>query len=222
MVNSNSLSYPSVAIRMFLVFRRFVVFIGLLTFSVYSVSGQREQRAPVPQSDIPEQEIDSTQTNSKPSSALTIFSGNPGRATLYSLMLPGAGQVYNGRWWKVPLVYALEGGSIYFLRDRIKLYRQWDRCYISLVENSTAEPIADCQNVRSQSDAFRIRNSYRSQREQMWLVVIGVHLFQALEAFIDRHLIDFDTDDNLTFQSDYLQPVSPSLTFFKVSIPLSR
>lgn len=126
----------------------------------------------------------------------TIFSGKPGKAALYSLVLPGAGQLYNKRWWKVPLAYALEGTAVFFVIQNRNTFSQFDKCYRSIINNET-DPIF-CQNITRDADAFTIRNSARSNMELSWLFLIGAHVLQTLEAFIDRHLIDFDTDENLS------------------------
>ena len=41
-----------------------------------------------------------------------VFSGKPGRAALYSLIVPGGGQIYNKKWWKLPITYSIEGGAV--------------------------------------------------------------------------------------------------------------
>ena len=150
----------------------------------------------------------------------TIFKGNPGRAALYSLVLPGAGQFYNKRWWKVPLVYGLEGAAIYYHIQARSDFNQFNACYESLVTDNIAIP--ECQTLTTVSDAFRVRNSARSNKELTLLFVIGAHLFQSLEAFIDRHLIDFDVDDDLTFHPSIASPpIENQLTLFSLKIPLN-
>jgi len=142
--------------------------------------------------------------NSKdPSGLKAIFSGKPGKAALYSLMVPGWGQVYNGKIWKLPLVYGLEGAAIYYLITNARRYNDFNACYTSLV--TTQQPIAECRGVSTVNDAFVIRQAYRKRRELSYVFVIGAHLFQAFEAFIDRHLVDFDLDEDLSFKP-FVQP----------------
>lgn len=160
---------------------------------------------------------DTTKTN-----FFTIFKGNPGRAALYSLVLPGAGQFYNGRWWKVPLVYGMEGFAVWYYFDNRKLYNRWNRCYLSFIE---ADARANCGSISQRNDAYELRNRARSLKERAFLFMIGAHLFQTLEAFIDRHLIDFDVDENLSLQQDpFYSPNSleTQIPVFSLKIPLSR
>lgn len=137
--------------------------------------------------------------NSKdPSGFKAMFSGKPGKAAMYSLMVPGWGQVYNGKIWKLPLVYGLEGAAIYYLISSRSSYKDFDACYTSLVTDQSQIP--ECRGISTVDDAFVIRQAYRKRRELSFVFVAGAHLFQAFEAFIDRHLVDFDLDEDLSFQ----------------------
>lgn len=132
-----------------------------------------------------------------PSGFKKIFSGRPGKAAKYSLMIPGWGQVYNRKIWKVPLVYALEGTAIYFLIDNRRKFKNFDSCYRGLVEGTGPET---CGGIANVSDAFVVRQAFRKRRELSYVFIAGAHLFQAFEAYIDRHLVDFDIDENLSFK----------------------
>lgn len=136
--------------------------------------------------------------NDNKSSFGTVFEGPPGRAALYSLVLPGAGQIYNGRWWKAPIVWAVEGTVAYFLIDRINEYNKWNTCYISLIESS---PSAECGSVNQVSTAFGARQSARTNRELAWVFMGLTHLLNVVEAFVDRHLMNFDTTDDLSYHN---------------------
>lgn len=132
-----------------------------------------------------------------------IFSGKPGKAASLSLMIPGWGQVYNGKIWKVPLVYGLEGAAVYYLLQNRSRYRTLDTCYRSLIEDPS--PSDQCGRIVNVSDAFVLRQAYRKRRELSYVFVVGAHLFQAFEAYIDRHLVDFDIDEDLSF-TPFVQP----------------
>ena len=161
----------------------------------------------------------------------TIFHGNPGKAALYSLVIPGAGQLYNKRWWKLPLVYGLEGSAIYFFIKNNSDLNQWNACYINLVRTGVADQELCTTDggffVQDQERAFLFRNQARNRREIGILLSIGAHLFQSLEAFIDRHLIDFDVDEDSTFHLGPSQ-IEPNplgvqtFDIFSISIPLGK
>ncbi len=117
-----------------------------------------------------------------------LFSGNPGRAALYSLILPGAGQAYNKRYWKIPLIYGALGGAGYYFYTVNKTYQETKTDYENDVINFPNVP----------SNNFNYYISAKKTREQAIFIILGVHLFNSIEAYIDRHLIDFDTDENLS------------------------
>ena len=165
----------------------------------------------------------------------TIFHGNPGKAALYSLVIPGAGQLYNKRWWKLPLVYGLEGSAIYFFITNNTDFKQFDACYVGHIndnmqaigENCTINPNTPNSIFLDENTSFLFRNRTRNRREVGILLTIGAHLFQSLEAFIDRHLIDFDVDEDLTFQLGpsqiELNPLGvQTFDIFSISIPLGK
>lgn len=172
--------------------------------------------------DQPDQELDSiivVDNSDDPSGFKKIFSGNPGRAAKLSLMVPGWGQVYNGKIWKLPLVYGLEGAAIYYLIQNRSRYNDLNACYISLIPDPLTGEIPmtseRCGNIERVSDAFVIRQAYRKRKELSYVFLVGAHLFQAFEAYIDRHLVDFDVDEDLSFS-----PIIP-VDYTRGDIPLA-
>ncbi|HAY71085.1 MAG TPA: hypothetical protein DCX89_04285, partial [Saprospirales bacterium] len=119
-----------------------------------------------------------------------LFSGNPGRAALYSLIFPGAGQAYNKKYWKIPLIYGALAGAGYYYYDINKKYKELK----SLYQNDVLT------HPNQSSNYFPYYLTQKKAREQAIFIIVGVHLFNSLEAYIDRHLIDFDTDENLSME----------------------
>lgn len=127
-----------------------------------------------------------------------MFSGNPGRAALYSLILPGAGQFYNKRYWKIPLVYAGLGAVGYLLYDNNRTYQLYKQKYLDNIDGSERDLW------------FSYYISSKQSREQAIFAVIGVHLFNVFDAYIDRHLIDFDMSEDLSIDiKAYPDGISP-------------
>lgn len=134
-----------------------------------------------------------------------IFSGNPGKAALYSLIFPGAGQFYNKRYWKVPLALAAEGTAIFILSNNISEFRKWDQEWKFQVENGFNNP--NVTSINNADTVKRIRDNARQQKDYAWVALIGIHIIITAEAFIDRHLIEFDVSDDLSFK---LGPFAPT------------
>ena len=145
-----------------------------------------------------------------------IFTGNPGKAALYGLILPGGGQIYNKRWWKLPLVYGLEGFLAYSIYNNNKQYSAYQKAYIDNLNNIPNNDLGttDVSILKSR------RDSYRQAREYSLLFFIGGRLITIFEGFIDRHLMEFDISDDLTFN-----PIQTDIGTFNgitYTIPLNK
>lgn len=126
---------------------------------------------------------------------------NPRKAALLSFVLPGAGQAYNKRWWKVPLVYAALGTALYFEVDNINQYRELRDNYLWVVDddsgtNPTEQPYAsmDATTLKGYRDQWRRYVEYSS------LALGFVYLLQVTDAFVDAHLHSFDVSDDLSLR----------------------
>jgi len=149
-----------------------------------------------------ETKIDSSEVeinSSESGSMFDIFDGKPGKAALYSLMLPGAGQAYNRRYWKIPLALGLEGFFIYRIIDNKKQFNSLDKKWRGFLDDpvGTALLCSDSQYT-SAAQVKTDRDNVRQDLEYAWVFWGLSHLVVTLEAFVDRHLIDFDIDDDLS------------------------
>lgn len=161
------------------------------------------------------------------SSFKNIFYGQPGKAALYSLILPGGGQFYNRRYWKIPLVWAGEGYAVYNLINTSQIYGDLNSCNIALINGEISPPV--CGGIDNPSTAFSRAQSARSNREMAWIFVGLAHLLNVLDAFIDRHLINFDTTNDLSTGTLYQSHLEASRDFrsnqiklFQVNISLNN
>jgi hypothetical protein len=146
-----------------------------------------------------------------------IFNGNPGKAAFYGLIIPGGGQIYNKKWWKLPLVYGLEGFLVYQIVTSTTLYNGYQDAYIKKL---AGDQTANYRGITDVAILKRKRDSFRKAREYSWVFFIGGHLITLFEAFIDRHLIEFDVSDDLTFT-----PIMTDIGLFNgftYTIPLNK
>ncbi|MET4073840.1 DUF5683 domain-containing protein [Hymenobacter sp. UYCo722] len=135
----------------------------------------------------------------------------PGKAALLAAILPGAGQIYNRRLWKLPLVYGAVGGTIageIFYQQR---YRQFADAYNNLTNPTAINPST---NVRyqlgdellgPQARTFKtidaINNGivfYRGYRDIFYLYIGIAYSLQIVDALVDAHLQDFDVSTDLS------------------------
>ncbi len=120
---------------------------------------------------------------------------NPYRAGIYSLAFPGAGQIYNKRYWKAPIVWGGFAALVYVadynrdLRDRFKTafgQRQAGE------EDEFVNVIRDAETLR------RLRNSAEKNLQTTYIGFVALYALNALDAYVDAHLKNFDIGDDLT------------------------
>ncbi len=137
-----------------------------------------------------------------PYGVFSMFKGKPGKAGLYSLIVPGAGQLYNKKYLKIPLFIGAEGIAVTILITNIRKYNDWNEGYINMANGTT-------DNYRGLTDISAVRSHRDSQRQMKdfaWIGLIAVHIITAADAFVDRHLIEFDVEDDIAIK---INPVSP-------------
>ena len=100
-----------------------LIFLLLFSFTSFHLFCQNDQENVFIESDT--SKVGKTKEN-KRNTFLTIFEGNPGRAALYSLVIPGAGQAYNKKWFKIPLALTIDGAAGYWVYYTRKEYNEID------------------------------------------------------------------------------------------------
>ncbi len=121
---------------------------------------------------------------------------SPLRATMLSATLPGLGQVYNNRIWKVPIVYAGFGAIIYFIDFNNTEFQTFRSAYVARVDGNPNT--SDDFPFYSTDQLERAMNFYRRNLEVTYIAGAALYLLQILDATVDAHLLDFDVGENLT------------------------
>ena len=138
---------------------------------------------------------------------------NPYRAAVLSMAVPGAGQLYNRRYWKAPIVW----GGFYGLFASVKFNKDFrDRfntaygLQVAGLEHEFTGIINDAETLR------RWRNKYDKQLQTTYVGFVGLYILNVLDAYVDAHLKSFDIDEDITLS---VRPViNPS---FGVGVVLS-
>lgn len=159
----------------------------------------------------------------------------PGKAALLAALLPGAGQIYNRRWWKLPLVYGAVGGTIageIFYQQR---YRQYATAYNNITQGvinpdtKIAYRIGDAKLGTQASQATSVTGLdngivfYRGYRDIFYLYIGIAYGLQIVDALVDAHLQDFDVSNDLSLHwqpqllptpgQPWALPTNPGLQF---------
>jgi hypothetical protein len=119
------------------------------------------------------------------------------KATILSTILPGAGQVYNRKYWKVPLVYAALGATAYYINYNNKNYKQYNDALIRRYDSdNTNELFTEISN-----DNLRIlSDGYRRNRDLSFAAATIVYVLNIIDAHVDAHLYTFNVSDDLSLK----------------------
>ncbi|GAL01963.1 hypothetical protein JCM19314_244 [Nonlabens ulvanivorans] len=129
-----------------------------------------------------------------------IDANRPARAAFYSAILPGLGQAYNGRYWKVPLVYGALGTSVAVYLYNENQYQELRDAFRIRLAGGTNDAFSDADGNPIISDAGLERAQRTAQRnkELTLLITAGIYILQIIDANVDGHLDDFNVDRNLS------------------------
>lgn len=119
----------------------------------------------------------------------------PEKAGFYSALLPGAGQLYNKKYWKIPIVFAGLGASLYFIKFNSDSTRLFSDAYV-LKKNG--EPISGRFDNYTDQDLLDYRDFYKNQLDISYLACGAIYILNILDAVVDAHLYDFDISDDLS------------------------
>ena len=137
---------------------------------------------------------------------------SPKKATIMSACLPGLGQIYNRKWWKVPIVYAGLGGIGYLAYNNYSEYSSYLHAYEyktgDLPEGVTLNQYeTDLANKYSDSQLQTYKESYRRDFELYSILTVAWYGLNILDACVDGHLYTYDIGDDLSLSIDpYLRP----------------
>ncbi len=121
---------------------------------------------------------------------------SPRRATLYSAILPGAGQIYNRKYWKAPIVWGGLGLSIYFIQRNTREYERYRDGYVALVDDDpTTVSEFEGSNAQSVRD---VADTYHKWRDMSFLAVTAVYILNVVDAAVDAHFVRFDVGEDLS------------------------
>ena len=142
------------------------------------------------------------------------FIPNSNRATWLALVLPGGGQIYNRKYWKLPIVYGGFVGCAYALTWNNRMYKDYSQAYLDIMDDdpntkSYEDFLPASLDITGQESQYQERfkkrkDFYRRNRDLSIFCFIGVYILSVIDAYVDAELSDFDISKDLGLQ---LQPV---------------
>ncbi len=129
----------------------------------------------------------------------TIDPLTPSRAAFYSAILPGLGQAYNKKYWKIPIIYAALGTGIYFYIDNTNEYKRYRDVFKRRLAGFTDD---EFQGISDEA-LIRAQKSLSKDREISLLVTVGIYALNIIDANVDAHLLQYNVDENLALQPHF-------------------
>ncbi len=151
---------------------------------------------------------------------------SPHKATMYSVMFPGLGQAYNKKYWKIPILYAGIGATIYAINWNSKNYKKYksafsdfsnfydykyqdegletpiveptSKSYEEIYENVDFDETTQTYDNNYKNFFQNSKDSYKHDRDLSYIILLGVYVLNIVDAAVDAHFTNFSVDDNLT------------------------
>ncbi len=127
------------------------------------------------------------------------------KATIYSLALPGLGQAYNKKYWKIPVIYAGFGALAYNISINNTEVKKFTAAYRFKMNNDTSAPVNEyVTRYPNVNDLLRGRDFYRRRVELSIIFTAAWYLLNVVDAAVDAHFFDYDVSENLSLN---VQPI---------------
>lgn len=126
---------------------------------------------------------------------------SPSKAAFYSAILPGMGQIYNKKYWKAPIVWGVLGGTTFLYIDNNSIYKRYRTAFrlrkAGLQDEFTLD---NGTSLISETGLESAQKQLRENRDLALLSSVLVYVLQIVEASVNAHLLQFNTNDNLSFK----------------------
>ncbi len=201
-----------------------LLFILFLVVSTFIVQAQKIDTSAIKSDSV----ISKISTISDTNSTKKVAYHRPLKAFLFSAVLPGLGQAYNKKYWKIPIIYAGLGVASYFLYQQNKLYQGFRKAYIMKVDG---DPYTDGVYVlnktkyTSEASLQEAKNYYRRNIDLISALMAVWYGLNLVDAVVDAHLFHFDVSDNLSLEirpdMNQFQASNKNVTTFGLKIKLN-
>ncbi len=140
---------------------------------------------------------------------------SPAIATIASAVIPGLGQIYNQKYWKVPIIYGTFGTLWYLFNYHNNQYAKFKE---ALANYGSPGPYYYYDQTKSKVELEWYKEQHQRLREIMVISMIGAYVLTIMDASVDAFLYDYDVSDNLAFRIEptiiqpfAYKPLSPTV-----------
>ena len=140
-------------------------------------------------------EHSASQTNRQDSLAVH----SPKKAVWMSAVLPGLGQIYNKKYWKVPIIYAGGAYLVYAFSFNQSQYTRFKNAYIALTDGDP-NTVDEFNGLVPKDQLLYYKDQYRRNRDLSVIGFFGLYILQLVDASVDAYFFDFDVSDDLSLK----------------------
>ena len=148
-----------------------------------------------------------------PGMELPAFKPNPAKAVIYSAIFPGLGQIYNRKYWKLPLVYGAFMGCAYAISWNNRNYSDYSQAYMDIMSEdpetnnswinflpANADPEQYIEDTNFKESLKSRKDYFRRYRDLSIIITVGVYFITMIDAYVDAQLFDFDISQDLSLR----------------------
>ena len=141
----------------------------------------------------------------------TTWQPDPKRAMWLAIVLPGAGQIYNHKYWKLPIIYGGFLGCAYAMRWNNQMYHDYSQAYLDIMDDDPntqsynqflhlGQRISKDNEERFKALFKKRKDFYRRYRDMSFFIMVGVYALSVIDAYVDASLAQFDISDDLSLR----------------------
>jgi len=149
---------------------------------------------------IPQTEIVAQVKEKADTSAVKPHS--PSKASIYSAVLPGLGQGYNRKYWKIPIIYAGFGLITYFIINNTRQYKDYKEAYTYVASGDSSYTDNELIGKYDEQQLLDGKNYYRRNMELTYIIGGLWYLLNIIDASVDAHFFDYDVSEDLSIRVD--------------------
>lgn len=161
-------------------------------------------------SSVPAQDSVITVTDT---SEVKVKKHSPTTAAIFSAIVPGLGQAYNKKYWKIPIIYTGFGVLGYFIYTNADRYDKYQQAYHVRVDDDPLT-VDDFVNQYSDADLLTLKKYYRRNLEISIIGTTLLYVLNILDATVDAHLFYFDVSNDLSLRLEPYYYFSPQQKIF--------
>ncbi|MCK5822524.1 MAG: hypothetical protein KAG95_00870 [Bacteroidales bacterium] len=153
-------------------------------------------------------------SNNNIADSVEIKKHSPRLASYFSIAIPGMGQAYNKKYWKIPVIYAGFGTLIYFADKNNNYYQQYKTAYNYRIDNDTTT--VDSYPWASEESLLNQKDYWRRNRDLCYIGVFALYILNIIDASVDANFYDYDISDDLSLRVEPML-VNPKSVIFASS-----